>query len=105
MPPIRCSNPGVPGIAQGRASVFSSRTKGRKGPSLDCGWRTLILGSFEISGSFHGSEPFARYPSDRKKTGVMYFTASRTASITKSKQLEGVEDATIATGESPFLPI
>ena len=34
MPPMRCSRPGVPGMAHGRASVSGSRLNGRNSPSV-----------------------------------------------------------------------
>ena len=61
-PPIRCSSPGVPGIAHGRASVSGSRRYGMNAPS-SFGWSansTEISGSESTSGISHGSEPFAR---------------------------------------------
>ena len=55
-------------------------------------------GSVATSGISHGSEPFARYASESRKTGVRYFTAIRAASIAASKQPDGVEAATTGTG-------
>src|SRR5215831_1776339 len=52
----------------------------------------------------HGSDPLARYPSDRMITGVRYLVAIRTASSAVSKQSDGVEGASTGTGDSPFLP-
>src|SRR6266536_5410381 len=88
MPPSRCSSPGVPGTAHGRASVSGSRRYGRSA----------------TEGIFHGSEPLARYPSDRKNTGVRYVSAMRTASRIASKQSPGEHGATIGTGASPLRP-
>ena len=39
----------------------------------------------------HGSEPFARYASESRKTGVRYLIAIRAASIAASKQPAGVD--------------
>ncbi len=100
-PPIRCSRPGVPGIAHGRARVSASRLYGRKPPSPSLG---VVANSVEMSlraptsGMSHGSEPFARYASDRRKTGVRYLIAIRAASIAASKHPAGVEAATTGTG-------
>ena len=61
-PPIRCSRPGVPGIAHGRAMVSGSRRYGRNAPSSAFGSvanSTRRSGSDPTSGSSHGSEPFA----------------------------------------------
>ena len=63
-----------------------------------------MSGSVATSGMSHGSEPFARYASESRKTGVRYFTAMRAASIAASKQPDGVEAATTGTGDSEFLP-
>ena len=101
-PPIRCSSPGVPGIAQSRASVSGSRWYGMNEP-LTFGWsanETEMSGSESTSGSSHGSEPFARYASESRKTGVRYFKAIRAASIAASKHPPGVEAATTGTGAS-----
>ena len=79
-PPIRCSSPGVPGIANIRAIVLSSRLYGIK-PS---GFVTNSLGnvgSVSRSGIRQGSVPCAIYPSVRTITGVIYFVAMRAASI------------------------
>jgi hypothetical protein len=63
-----------------------------------------MSGSESTSGSSQGSEPFARYASESRKTGVRYLSAIRTASIAASKQLPGVEAATTGTGASAFRP-
>ena len=63
-----------------------------------------MSGSSETSGIGHGSEPFARYASDRRYTGVRYLRAIRAASIAASKHWEGVEAAMTGTGLSPFRP-
>ena len=52
----------------------------------------------------HGSEPFARYASESRKTGVRYLIAMRAASIAASKQPAGVDAATTGTGDSEFRP-
>ena len=56
------------------------------------------------SGSSHGSEPFARYASESRKTGVRYLSAIRAASIAASKQSPGVDAATTGTGDSALRP-
>ena len=61
-------------------------------------------GSDATSGMSHGSDPFARYASERRKTGVRYLVAIRTASSAASKQFPGVEAATTGTGDSAFRP-
>ncbi len=59
---MRCSRPGVPGIAHSRASVSGSRRYGQKSPS----WLGSVANVVEMSGSdptsgrHQGSEPFAR---------------------------------------------
>ncbi len=61
-PPIRCSRPGVPGIAHGRDSVSGSLSYGRYGPSSSVGGAangTLMSGRLSTSGSSQGSEPLA----------------------------------------------
>ena len=65
MPPILCSRPGVPGIAQGRASVTGSRRNGSNssasapaGSAKANSW--LRSGRLPVSGMRHGSEPLAR---------------------------------------------
>src|ERR687892_718366 len=105
-PPMRCSSPGVPGIAHGRASVWSSRRNGQKSsPTL--GWDAndrLMSGSLSTDGILHGSAPLARYPSERRITGVMYLSAMRAASSAAQKHDGGEYDATIGTGASPCRP-
>ena len=59
-PPMRCSSPGVPGIAHGRASVSGSRAYGWCSPSPATANGTEMSGSSDTSGISHGSEPFAR---------------------------------------------
>ena len=67
MPPMRCSSPGVPGTAQGRANVCGSRLYGQKTsvPSAST-WLVAVAnstarsGSSDMSGTRHGSEPLAR---------------------------------------------
>src|SRR4029453_7152192 len=63
-----------------------------------------VAGKVATSGRSQGPEPFARYASERRKTGVRYFTAIRTASIAASKQPDGVDAPTTGTGDSEFLP-
>ena len=65
---------------------------------------TEMSGSDATSGISHGSEPLARYASDRQNTGVRYLIAIRTASIAASKQFPGVEAATTGIGDSAFRP-
>ena len=59
IPPMRCSSPGVPGTAQGRASVFSSRRYGKK-PSASVRKLIFISGRLSSEGISHGSEPLPR---------------------------------------------
>ena len=69
---MRCSNPGVPGMAHGRASVSGWRSYGRKVPSGSAAAKgTDRSGSSPTSGSAHGSELLAMYPSESRITGVM----------------------------------
>ena len=97
IPPIRCMRPGVPGTAQARARVSGSRLYGQKCslPSSST-WLgsvvkiVLIIGNESTSGSFQGSEPLAKYPSDISITGVRYFKAMRAASIAAWKQWPGL---------------
>ena len=49
-PPMRCSSPGVPGIAHGRASVSGSRLYGRNSPPSPCANSTWIGSSSPIVG-------------------------------------------------------
>ena len=63
-----------------------------------------MSGSADASGIDHGSEPLARYASERKKTGVRYLSAIRDASSAASKQPPGVEAATTGTGDSACRP-
>ena len=51
-----------------------------------------------------GSEPFARYASESRKTGVRYLSAMRAASSAASKQPPGVAAATTGTGDSAWRP-
>ena len=67
MPPMRCSRPGVPGIAHGRASVCGSRVNGWKSePSAGLSAAVANANSADRSGRSatsgirHGSEPLAR---------------------------------------------
>ena len=62
------------------------------------------MGSVPTSGISHGSEPFARYASESRYTGVRYLTAIRTASSAQSKQSPGVDAAITGTGRSEFRP-
>ncbi len=86
----------MPGTAQALARVFSSRTYGQNcaAPSA-ASWfgavakSTCRSGSVVTSGKSHGSDPFAKYPSDNTNTGVRYFVASRAASIAAAKQSDG----------------
>ena len=88
---MRCSRPGVPGIAHGRASVSGSRRYGWKSSPLSAREVTAsIAGIASTSGSSHGSEPFARYASESRNTGVRYLIAIRAASNAASKQSPGV---------------
>ena len=83
---MRCSSPGVPGIAHGRARVCSSRRYGQNsafsapsallsGPVWTT-WFALVANAGSISGSSdssgmrQGSEPLASMPSDSSITGV-----------------------------------
>ena len=52
-----------------------------------------MSGSDATSGISHGSEPFARYASESRKTGVRYFSAIRAASIAISKHWPGLDAA------------
>jgi hypothetical protein len=84
-PPMRCSSPGVPGTAHGRARVAGSRRYGRNVlPSSPLGFEansTVRSGRSSTTGSSHGSEPLAMYPSESRMTGVRYVSAMRAASI------------------------
>jgi hypothetical protein len=71
---MRCSRPGVPGTAQGRASVSASRRYGQNsspsgelGPVANAGSN---FGRSAASGTRHGSEPLASEPSESSSTGV-----------------------------------
>ena len=90
-------------MAQGRASVSSSRKYGWKSPfgSAKAGSIGRISSTF---GSSHGSEPFARYASERRNTGVRYLIAIRAASSAASKQSDGVAAAITGTGDSELRP-
>ncbi len=96
-------SPGVPGIAHGRASVSGSRRYGQNSSpwlgSVANG--TEMSGNASMSGSTHGSAPFARYPSVRSMTGVRYLIAMRAASKAAAKQSLGELAATIGIGASP----
>ena len=61
-------------------------------------------GSVARSGISHGSEPLASPASERRYTGVRYFSAMRAASIAAWKHCDGLEAATIGTGLSEFRP-
>ena len=65
-PPMRCSSPGVPGIAHGRASVSGSRLYAWNSPPSAEANSTSIGASDDTSGTSHGSAPFARYASLRR---------------------------------------
>src|ERR671929_2358651 len=65
---------------------------------------TEMSGSDAASGMSHGSEPFARYASERRNTGVRYLIAIRAASSAVSKQFPGVDAATTGTGDSALRP-
>ncbi len=105
-PPSRCSRPGVPGMAHGRASVLGSRRYGQNSPS----WFGPVANGTEMSGSSssdgmsQGSEPFARTPSDSRITGVRYSRAIRAASIAALKQCDGERAARTGSGASPCRP-
>ena len=76
-------------------------------PPSTFGWSANSVemsGSDSTSGSSHGSEPFARYASESRKTGVRYLSAIRTASIAASKQPPGVDAAMTGTGDSALRP-
>src|SRR5665647_2888822 len=95
-PPMRCSRPGVPGRAQARTWVSGSRWYGwwRSWPEALCAFGSVakpgsMSGMSETSGTCHGSEPLARYPSDSTMTGVRYVMAIRAASSVVSKQSPG----------------
>ena len=111
MPPIRCSRPAVPGIAHGRARVSGSRRYGQNSmvPSAPSWLSSVaklgsILASRLTSGTHQGSDPFARYPSESKNTGVRYVMAILAASIAAKKQSDGDCGATMGTGASPLRP-
>ena len=61
---MRCSRPGVPGTAHGRASVSGSRWYGRK-VAGSVAFATAMSGRSASVGIRHGSEPVARNASDR----------------------------------------
>ena len=63
-----------------------------------------MSGRSATSGTFHGSEEFARNVSDRMNTGVRYFNAIRAASIAALKHSAGVRGAMIGIGDSPCRP-
>src|SRR5688572_24034956 len=102
-PPMRCSRPGVPGTAHGRASVTSSRAYGWN-EALSVQLAAPMPGRSAGDGTFHGSEPVARNASERYTTGVMYFRAIRHASMAYSKHSLGVAGATTGIGESELRP-
>ncbi len=58
----------MPGIAHGRASVSGSREYGWKGAPSRAGSANEVemSGRLATSGISHGSEPFARYASERR---------------------------------------
>ena len=70
-PPIRCSRPGVPGIAHGRAPrssrAYGSNASPSAGASANAG---SIGGSASVSGICHGSLELARNRSESRITGV-----------------------------------
>src|SRR5918994_1419847 len=102
-PPIRCTNPGVPGIAHGRVSL-SSREYGRKSCPFGEANPGSIDGKLSTSGIGHGSEEFAMKVSESKITGVRYRTAIRAASSAAVKHSAGVDADTIGSGDSPWRP-
>ena len=63
-----------------------------------------MSGRSATSGMRQGSEPFARYASERRKTGVRYLIAIRAASMAASKHPAGVDAATTGIGDSEFRP-
>ena len=97
---MRCTSPGVPGTAHGRASR-SSRAYGRKPSPLAVAKSGSISGRSSTSGSRHGSEEFDRNVSESTMTGVRYRTAMRAASSAIAKQSAGEAGATIGIGLSP----
>src|SRR3954467_6791142 len=103
-PPMRCSRPGVPGIAQGRASVSGLRLYASNGSPSASANAGSMRASASTSGISHGSAPFARYASDSTYTGVRYVTATRTASIAAKKQSPGDDGAMTGTGDSELRP-
>ena len=62
-------------------------------------------GTASTSGISQGSEALARKPSVSSITGVMWCTASRTASRAIAKQSAGVAAASTTIGASPLRPI
>src|SRR5437764_9208963 len=63
-----------------------------------------MSGSVATSGRSQGSDPFARYASESRYTGVRYFNAMRHASIAAWKQSDGDIAAITGTGDSELRP-
>src|SRR6202162_2740492 len=61
-------------------------------------------GISSTDGIRQGSAPFARYPSDKIITGIMYFNAMREASTAIQKQSPGVAGASTGIGASELRP-
>ena len=85
-----------------------SRGRAGRGGSARCSAElvakgTEMSGRSDTSGSRQGSDPLAMWLSESSITGVMYFTASRTASRVVETRRTGVATAT-GSGDSPCLP-
>ena len=93
----------MPGLTQGRTRR-SSRRKGWK-PSGSVRKRAGKAGVASTSGISQGSDELARKPSVSSMTGVMWWTAMRTASRAMAKQSDGVAAARTTIGVSPLRPM
>src|SRR3954452_20834653 len=96
-------------MAHGRARVSESRRYGQNSPDPSGALGSVANpGSTDsrvsASGTFHGSEPLARAPSESTMTGVRYFTAIAAASTAAWKQSPGERGAMIGKGASPLRP-
>ena len=104
MPPMRCSRPGVPGTAHGRARVSGSRRYGWKTVvalgvgAVGLAWRSSTREVGQVGDRPGSPTARSRWRGSRRtggSTGVRYVVAMRTASIAASKQSAGDRGATI----------
>ena len=103
---MRCSRPGVPGIAHGRdqALVALVRQEARRSSFFSVGCLTSIFGSLLDVGNQPRLGAVGEVAVGQEDDRRHVSTAMRTASMIASKQSAGEHAAMTGTGHSPLRP-